>query len=145
MENNFYKYQRDRFGILLTWGIANIIAGLAIGVISKDKYWRNFGTMSAGWGIINALLARMGRSSATKNSQKYGDSQADRKREAGKLQRILLINVPLDASYVLGGRWLLGQKQTERKGMGLSIVIQGLWLFCYDSWLSREVGQRWKS
>lgn len=144
MDKNFYDYQKNRFGLLLGWGAFNTLSGTLIGLTSYDKFWRSIGFMNAGWGFINALLAIGGRSGATKNARRYPDDQQVARREAGKMRRLLLINAPLDVLYVVSGWWLTRQKEADKRGWGASIIVQGAWLFVYDSLLAREVGKRWK-
>ena len=143
-DRNFYVYQRQRFSILLGWGAANVVLGLLIALVRKAKFWRNFGTMSLGWGAVNAIIAQFGRSSSLKVWGKNGEDKVIQLREAGKMRRLLLVNVPLDALYVVTGFWLRRHKSETRRAWGASIVLQGLWLFFYDGLLALEVGRIWK-
>lgn len=56
--------------------------------------------------------------------------------ELARLRRLLLLNVGLDASYVLGGlallRWRGRQRHAAGTGASAGIVVQGVALFVHD-------------
>ena len=56
------------------------------------------------------------------------------------------MNAGLDIGYVALGLWLMQhfKARPDRRGMGLGILIQGLWLFLFDGLVSQEVRSRWK-
>jgi hypothetical protein len=65
--------------------------------------------------------------------------------EVRNFRRILQFNTGLDVGYMLAGLWLIktaGQRR-QRTGMGLGIIVQGLFLFVYDGLLALDVGRRW--
>lgn len=141
MTETFYDYQRRRFGILLAWGLGCVATG-PLGLFTRDPFWRNFGLQAAGWGVVNAGIAFWGRRGASTKAAKEPD-EATIHKDAKNLQRLLLINAGLDATYIAGGLWLTRQERRDRQGMGWGIVLQGMFLFFYDSLIGLEVGRRW--
>jgi hypothetical protein len=93
------------------------------------------------WGAIDAALAWFGRRGAR---DKISRGAKDDPRQARRFRTILLINAGLDVGYVAGGWALLrgARGRDERTGMGLGIIIQGLFLLVYDSVLAWMVGRR---
>ncbi len=148
MQGNFYGYQHQRFLFLLGWGMLSVITGFGLQLNSK-LFWKQFGIQTLLWGAIDAALALYGISSSDKKGKRYilGEfGPADEQREARTFYRILLINTGLDVGYIAFGAWLMGRFQTraDRRGMGLGILIQGLWLFLFDGLVSQEVRSNWK-
>lgn len=139
----FYAYQRKRFGILLIWGILNSFGARLLAQLNKRSPVRYFWVMSANWGSVNLLIALFGIRGAVRNAKRFPNDAGKAQKEAGKMRRLLLVNVPLDALYVIAGCWLLQRKsdKARNRGWGSAIIIQGVWLFFYDSWLAREVKQ----
>lgn len=146
MQNSFYIYQRKRFGILLAWGIANVLGGLVAGR-HKNPIVKHTGLQAAGWGTIDAALALFGirGAQAAQSRLERGEIGDTEQLQAAKgFRRILLINAGLDVGYVLGGALLaLKSSRDDRKGMGLGIILQGLFLLAYDGLVGLEVGERW--
>ena len=64
-----------------------------------------------------------------------------RQREARNLRRLLRINAVLDIGYMAGGlALLLRPGSSERaRGVGLGILLQGAFLFLFDTILSFRV------
>jgi hypothetical protein len=63
---------------------------------------------------------------------------------ARRFRTILLINAGLHVGYVAGSWALLrgARGRDDRAGMGLGIVIQGLFLLVYDGVLACMIGRR---
>ncbi|GCE16594.1 DUF6992 family protein [Dictyobacter kobayashii] len=144
---NFYQYQRRRLGILCSWGMGSVILGSILSWVGHP-FWKQFGLQALIWGAIDGALAIFGIRSARRKELRLiqGElSVTDERKEVRSFYRILAINAGLDVLYVLSGMWVLARfsAQPERQGLGLGILIQGLWLFCYDGFLCREVKRRW--
>lgn len=143
-KRSFYDYQVARFGLLLGWGSGNALVGTALALLRSEPGPRNFWLMNAAWGAINAVIAWAGQNGARTRARKLESDEAKVQAEAAKMQRLLLINVPLDVVYMLSSLWLTRKKEDRWRGMGQSVIVQGAWLFLYDSILAWEVGRRWK-
>ncbi len=148
MQENFYSYQQRRMSLLLGWGILSIIVGFVV-QRNSQPFWKQFGLQALIWGAIDAALALFGLNSANKKEERYALGElgtTDEHKEARSFYRILLINTGLDLGYVAGGVWLMQRFKTrsDRRGMGLGILIQGLWLFLFDGLVSQEVRKPWK-
>ena len=148
MADSFYAYQRRRLGLLLGWGLG-CVAVAPLALASRDPLARHAGLQAAVWGAIDAGIALVGRRSAGQGAARAvaGTVPAAETRQAARgFRRILRINVALDAGYVLAGAGLLARAgaRRDRRGMGLGILSQGLFLLIYDSALAVEVGRRWR-
>jgi len=148
MHGNFYGYQHQRFLLLLSWGLLSVIVGSAL-QLNPKSFWKQFGIQALLWGAIDAALALFGLIGADKKEERYALGElgtTDEQKEARTFYRILLINVGLDVGYIALGAWLMGRfkNRADRRGMGLGILIQGLWLFLFDGLVSQEVRSLWK-
>ncbi|GAC1689665.1 MAG: hypothetical protein PVS3B3_11920 [Ktedonobacteraceae bacterium] len=148
MQGNFYGYQQRRFLLLLCWGLLSVITGFVL-QRSPKSFWQQFGIQALLWGVIDAALALFGLTSANKKEERYALGElgtTDEQKEARTFYRILLINAGLDVGYVALGAWLMQRfnARSDRRGMGLGILIQGLWLFLFDGLVSQEVRGRWR-
>ncbi len=148
MQGNFYGYQHQRFLLLLSWGLLSVITGFAL-QLNPKSFWKQFGIQALLWGAIDAALALFGLTSADKKGKRYvlGElDTTDEQKDARTFYRLLLLNTGLDVGYVSVGAWLVQhfKGRTDRRGMGLGILIQGLWLFLFDGLVSQEVRSDWK-
>jgi hypothetical protein len=141
-KDSFFTYQIMRLNWLLGWGGGNVLSGL-LALLSKKEASRNFWFMNAGWGIINALLAWNGQRVARQKNARHNEDPTTTKEEAAKMRTLLLVNVPLDIIYILSGVWLVRRKEAKWRGAGISIILQGSWLFGYDFLLARDIQKRW--
>ncbi len=148
MQGTFYGYQKQRFSLLLFWSLLSIITGSAL-QLNIQPFWKQFGLQSLLWGAIDAALALFGYNGANKKEGRYHLGELDEteiQKDTRSFYRILLINFGLDIGYIALGAWLIARFKTrsDRRGMGLGILIQGLWLFFFDGFLSQEVRSKWK-
>lgn len=137
---NFFRFQHRALGVLWAWGLGSVSAGVPM-LLSRDQRIRQAGVQSVVWGAIDAALAWFGRRGAR---AKISQGANDGPRQARRFRMILLINAGLDVGYVVSG-WVLlrgARGRDQRVGMGLGIIIQGLFLFMYDSVLAWMVGRR---
>ncbi len=136
----FFRFQHRALGVLWAWGLGSVAAGMPA-LLSCDQRIRQAGMQAVVWGAIDAGLAWFGQRGAR---DKISQGAKDGLRQARRFRTILLINVGLDVGYVAGGWALLhgARDRDERVGMGLGIVVQGLFLLVYDSVLAWMVG-RW--
>jgi hypothetical protein len=147
MAANFFEYQQQKLDILKWWGLGSVVLGAA-GMLQAGPRVRHAGMQALTWGAIDAALAFAGQHGAAGKARRLDQgalSEDDLAREIRNFRRILLINAGLDVGYVLGGVWLLATagERHERQGMGMGIIIQGLFLLLYDTALAQDVQHRW--
>ena len=107
---------------LLVAGVASLVGGLSLaGWVPR---LRAFGTMSAGWGLVDVLIALPGLRGGPPG--------------AG-FRPFLAFNLGLDLGYVGVGvaMWALGGERKNVRGFGQAVVVQGLILLVLDGalWL----------
>lgn len=126
----------DRVGRrLIGWMVLSVAAGTVL-VLSGDEFLRGIGVQAVAWGLIDGGIGWVGRRGAAKDRRAAVTDPAVPVRTATKLRRLLWLNTALDVLYVAGGLGLAlvvaeGDRFTEGNGWG--IVIQGLFLFLFDS------------
>ena len=128
---SLWRFQQRLTGILLGWAAASIGTGLALRQ-GGDALRRGVGEQYVGWGVINALIALIGRRGASRQRSTAPMDAAAQKRT---LSRLLWVNTGLDVLYVLGGWRAMrgrGSADTRWRGRGLGIVLQGGFLFFFD-------------
>ena len=137
---DFFRFQHRALGVLWVWGLGSVAAGVPA-LLSRDRRIRQAGVQAIIWGAIDAALAWFGRRGAR---NKLSIDANDGAHQARRFRTILLINAGLDVGYVTAGWAILrgARGRDERVGMGLGIIIQGLFLLIYDSVLAAMVG-RW--
>jgi hypothetical protein len=124
---------------LIVWGAASILAGTALIAWMKLSSRRSsllshFAMQCAAWGVAEVLLALM---------QVVRLAPRDLA-SATRLDRLLWLNVGLDAGYVLVGivlavvGWRLA-RALGPVGAGIAIVIQGLALSVLDLALATQI------
>lgn len=137
----FWEWQHRVLGVLLGWGVGSTVVGAGLAT-AKNEVVRHVGLQAVGWGLIDAIIALLGRNGARQKvlSQTH---QQEQLREAQRFQTIVAINAGLDVLYVLGGRWLVQHAGMDaaRRGAGIGIMVQGAFLLVYDIglvWLVRR-------
>ena len=93
---------------------------------------RGVGEQFVGWGVINAIIALIGRRGASRQRSAAPAGVAAQKRT---LSRLLWVNTGLDVLYVLGGWQMMrgrGAADAHWHGRGLGIMLQGGFLFFFD-------------
>ncbi|GCE12628.1 DUF6992 family protein [Tengunoibacter tsumagoiensis] len=146
MKTTFYHYQHRRMTVLAAWGIGSILSGGLLLSTKKNVFWKQFGLQFLLWGAIDAAIALFGSRSAQQNAQKVqtGEISAlQQQRSSQSFLRIVFLNAILDLLYMGSGLWLVRryQERKDRQGMGLGILLQGTWLFLFDSFLTIESRQ----
>lgn len=132
---NIWQFYRLVTGRLLRWGVASVIAGLLL-QRHRDPLWKGIGAQSAGWGLIDALIALVGGISTQNKIASLanpGDEQVQQK-EKSNFKMILWANAAVDVLYVLGGAWVARRDKGDgvMRGHGLGIILQGSFLFVFD-------------
>lgn len=86
----------------------------------------SFGRQSLAWAAVDMAIVAGGRRSPGRPPV-----AADRaRRRASRLRTLTLVNAVLDVGYVVGGAALA--RHDRRRGDGLAIVVQGLFLLWLD-------------
>lgn len=124
------------------WGVASIAAGLGLAAARRDPWSRAFGQQNAGWGAVDLAIVVVAQRVKARRMARLPDPHAPAAlaREGRTLRRVLLLNVGLDAGYVVGGaalwRWRRGQPGPA--GASAGIVLQGAFLLLHDAWHLRH-------
>jgi hypothetical protein len=134
---NLFAYQRRAMAALIGWAFGSIMAG-GLWWYDRHPVMRGIGTQFVGWGAIDGIIALFGLRGAVQGAQQLasGALNADEHaRRAQRFERLLWINTALDALYMLGGGWLVYRhpQRPERRGMGWGVIIQGVFLWFFDS------------
>lgn len=122
--------------VLGTWAAGNLAFGTVMMTQTEGEN-RYFHQMNAAWGGINLAIAGFGYYNAI-----TGDASSlsllETITEQHNIQKTLMLNIGLDAAYMLGGAYMIGRSKTtldnpERlSGFGKSIIMQGAFLFAFD-------------
>lgn len=126
---------------LLLWAKLSIASGFM--AILQRGFWRGLGLQFVVWGLINALIALMGKSNTQKRRQQLPDHNQPHilQRESRNLRGLLWINIVLDLFYILGGSWLASRNPLKafQRGNGWGIILQGAFLFCFDLFHAKRI------
>ena len=135
---NYIRIKTNETGmkVLITWSVANIVAGGTGYFIANDKETKAFHEMNALWGIVNLGIAGLGYSGARKELKAAYNCKDELHRWQSNKQ-LYLINFGLDVGYISAGLLLdsyAGRfKDPETwHGFGKSIAMQGAFLFVFD-------------
>lgn len=113
-------------------GTATLIAGRRSGRTDV----RRFGSQTLIWAAMDLAIAGVGALTARRVDR---TDPAVPERRARRLRRILLVNAGLDLGYVGGGARLA--RRPQRRGDGVAIVVQGLFLLWFDTRHARIMGR----
>lgn len=140
-QDTFWRWQERVLGGLLAWGALNVVAGAGL-ARSRSVVVRRAGQQAWVWGLIDLLLAVNGRRGARRQSVSADDAATYA--AASRFQMILAVNSLLDVGYVAGGTSLAmrAADHSDRRGTGLGITVQGLFLLVYDC-LLLSAASRW--
>jgi hypothetical protein len=126
---------------LLAWGAASVLIGTALlawlhASARRSSLLEQFGIQTAAWGAVELALAALGRASLGPR-----DLAA-----ATRLDRVLWLNLGLDAGYVMVGLTLvvLGWRLGRRLGLvgaGLGVCVQGMALALLDLLLASQISR----
>jgi len=120
--------------VLGGWAVSNIIIG-GIGMTQTGGNTKYFHQMNAAWNSVNLAIAGFGYYGLQRQSAQMG--LAETITEFHNFENILLFNAGLDIGYVALGAWLwergIRKESTRLKGYGQSIILQGGFLFVFDT------------
>lgn len=137
-----WDFQRFLSRALLVWSALS--AGIGIGVrATATPFGRGLSDQFLGWPVINAGIALFGAFNAARRERTLPDATTPerRQREARNLRRLLRINAALDVGYMAGGLAMMLRPGggARAKGTELGILLQGAFLFLFDTILSFRV------
>lgn len=125
------------------WGTGSVLVGLAVAAVGArrggDPAVREFGLQNAGWGAIDVAIAVLAERLRRRRMARTADPRTPEalSAERRRLRRVLLVNVALDAGYVVGGVALAARavRRGDRgpAGAALGIVVQGAFLLIHDA------------
>lgn len=124
--------QKTGMQTLGLWALTNIAVG-TFASLSTTGETQAFWQMNAGWNIINAGIASMGYFSQSIPNTLLGTIQ-----EQHSIETILAVNAGLDIAYMIGGLYLREKAKTadnpdRLRGFGNAIILQGAFLFVFDT------------
>lgn len=140
--------------VLMGWALANVAAGAVIaGVGRDDPFWLSNGLMSAGWGLVNGLLAiplidpggnrrRKIERGVFRDATEPSAIALEGYGAELKSGQVFALNLGLDVFYVATGvlLMLLGSEIDDEavRGAGASVIGQGIFLFGFDvaNWIT---------
>ena len=126
---------------MLAWSAVSILAGTALVAwlhvsARRSELLKHFGIQTAAWGAVEALVVAW-----------FWASLAPRDlASATRLDRILWLNIGLDAGYILVGITLVvaGIRLARRPGLvgaGMGVIIQGAALALLDLVLASRISR----
>ena len=126
---------------LLVWGGGSVLVGTALVAWlhaggRRSALLEHFGIQLAGWGVAELVVGAIGRASlATRDLT-----------AATRLDRLLWLNIGLDAGFLLVGITLLAtgwmlDRRLGLVGAGLAVVIQGIALALLDLLLASQISR----
>lgn len=124
----FPAFERLAGEALIGWGLVSVLVG-AVGLTVRNTVLRQAGLQAIVWGAIDAAIGLLGRYNATTHA-----ADPDQPARARRFRLIVLVNAALDVGYVATGLALIRRSsgRPARAGMGLGILIQGLFLLLFD-------------
>lgn len=133
---------------LAAWAIANVALGSVVviaGRATRRPGLVAFGRQTAAWGAVDGAIAGIGALTRRRRGEL---TAAERSAKGRTLRRVLVANAVADVGYVLGGAVIVlcdsqGRPTSGmRRGDGVAIVTQGLFLLALDVSQARRLGSR---
>ncbi|TVQ10317.1 MAG: hypothetical protein EA364_12605 [Balneolaceae bacterium] len=119
--------------VLLGWGLTNLAAGSVLAAASPG--YRDFGYMTAGWGLVNAGIAAFSLYSGPPFDPQTV-TLAEYLRDEQLFNRILAINSGLNVAYIGVGAGMARWGSSSRiRQFGSAIILQGAFLMAFDAFL----------
>jgi len=131
-KETIWEFQKTVSQRLLIWSGLSTALGIVMSLFGA--FGRGIGGQFVGWAVVNAAIAVGGSFFTDQRKLKLAAPDAPKVliKEASSLQRLLWINAGLDVLYMLGGWLTMRSDKAHRRGMGLGIILQGLFLFVFD-------------
>ena len=128
---------RSAMLVLGSWAVGNMLVG-AYGHFNTTGQVREFYQFNVMWNVVNLGIAAFGYHQAV-SADPLALGHVDVLKEYNALQNILLLNVGLNVSYMATGLYLREraknsiQHKDRLKGYGNSLLLQGAFLFVFDT------------
>ncbi|SNR53769.1 MULTISPECIES: DUF6992 family protein [Hymenobacter] len=126
-------------GVLGTWALLNlVVSGYYVKRTDARTEAHHFHLMNVAWNVVNTLLATWGILQAHPN-QVTTLTLAESLAAQFTFEKILVLNVGLDAAYLCVGSWLRAQASSAAQrperllGFGRSLWVQGGFLLLFDA------------
>lgn len=123
------RQNRCLLGELAAGAVVSAAGGAAIWLIGRrrdQEIAAQFGRQTVGWAAIDAAIAALGRRGLSRPAA----DEAEARSRARRIQRLTLINAVADVGYVGVGAALT--RGSRRRGDGLAVIVQGLFLLWLD-------------
>ena len=137
-ENRLRHAKQTHLWRIGAWGSANLLGGAALmwrsDRVRGSTSW-HFGAMSAGWGLINGMIASIGLARAP--APITARPHVARARER-RFHDLLLLNLGLNVGYAAVGLTMLGAARSgvshadRWRGFGGALILQGMGLLILD-------------
>jgi hypothetical protein len=132
------KHQKTGMTILSAWSAANIVGGLVLRNNTQDDT-RYFHEMNILWNGVNLFIAGTGYYNSINEVANQDPFHV--LAQQLKLEKTLLFNIGIDVAYGASGLYLLEKGKSEStllkrqrlRGYGRSLIMQGGFLFLFDS------------
>ncbi|WP_300018547.1 hypothetical protein [Pseudonocardia sp.] len=128
------------------WGAASVVGGLGLAACRRGPFATAFGLQNAGWGAVDLAIVVVAQRLKAGRMARLTDPYAPAAvaAESRKLRRALLVNVLLDAGYVVGGAalWRRRRGTPGPAGASAGIVVQGAFLLAHDAHHAYWSGRR---
>lgn len=140
--NALLVLERAHLVRLAVWAVGSLVVGLLLLVWSRRsalrEFWRHAGIQSAAWGLVDLVIVAVAARGLTPRDLAG----------AVALDRVLWLNIGLDAGYAMVGLTLIavggraspnGSRRPGLVGAGAAIVLQGVALAALDGYLSAAI------
>jgi hypothetical protein len=140
---NIYRYVGQLLSVLLGWAVTSIAFGAGLRR-AQNKSLSGTADQFIAWGAVDGLIAAAGIIGTRKDSRRVELGLLDlpgQARQARRFEGVVWLNALLDIGYVAGGTALLRRSASNpyRRGTGLGIIIQGVFLLVWDVFLALSI------
>ena len=129
--------------VLTGWALTNIAIG-SVGYFNSNGTTKYLHQMNVGWNLVNLAIAG-GALYQYAHTDPTSFTLAESISEAQSIEKILMLNIGLNVSYMAAGGYLwergIRKSSNRLQGYGQSLLIQGGFLLLFDSalyWLNRS-------
>lgn len=131
---------------LTAWSMSSVALGTAFTLIGRARQRAEvaaFGRQTAAWGAVDGAIAGIGSLTRRRRGEL---STAERSAKARTLRAVLLANAAADVVYIVGGAVIVARAAHGRptlgmrRGDGVAVVTQGLFLLALDLSQARRLG-----
>ena len=123
--------------VLGAWSLANVAAGAYGYSTTNAEVDKNFHKMNMMWGGINFVFAAAGYVGAVTDKKTYDLNKSFKQQQS--IEKTFLVGAAFDGVYITAGLYLTEKAKNNEnkfaiyKGYGQSVMMQGAFLFCFDT------------